>query len=112
CRCIITPPAGVFFPVPPEPPPPPPHPPQPPQPPQPQGGRGVLVQPAPPRPLQTPQPEPPSPPPQPPRPESLQNVRVELTITDQRGGTAPVKKAITIVAGDGMTNRVRSGSQF
>jgi len=30
--------------------------------------------------------------PQPPRPESpLQNVRVDITITDQRGGAAPVK---------------------
>ena len=51
--------------------------------------------------------------PQPPRPEGpLQNVRVEITITDQRGGAAPIKKIVSITAADGLPNRVRTFSQF
>src|SRR5262245_6017946 len=41
----------------------------------------------------------------------LQNVRVEITITDQRG-TTPVKKTVSVVAADGLLNRVRFTSQF
>jgi len=51
--------------------------------------------------------------PQPPRPESpLQNVRVDITITDQRGGAAPVKKTVSVVAADGLLSRIRSSSSF
>ena len=47
------------------------------------------------------------------RPEGLlQNIRVDITITDQRGGTAPIKKTISVVAADGLLNRVRFTSQF
>ena len=53
------------------------------------------------------------PPPPPPRPESpLQNVRVDITITDQRGGAAPVKKTVSVVAADGLLSRIRSTSSF
>jgi hypothetical protein len=51
--------------------------------------------------------------PQPPRPEGpLQNVRIEITITDQRLGAAAVKKTISVVAADGLLNRIRSSSSF
>ncbi len=92
-----------------------------PQPPQPQGGRPGQpaprpgVPPPPPQPGQPDQPPPlPPPPPQPPaRVEgTMQNVRIDVTITDQRGGAAPVKKTISVVAADGMLNRIRSSSNF
>jgi hypothetical protein len=40
------------------------------------------------------------------------NVKVEVTITDQRGTGAPVKKMITVVAGDGMNGRIRSSTDL
>jgi hypothetical protein len=39
------------------------------------------------------------------------NVKVELTITDQRGGAAPVKKTVAVVTGDGLSGFIRSQSQ-
>jgi hypothetical protein len=47
-----------------------------------------------------------------PRPEpSLMNVRIDLTLTDQAGGRAPVKKMITLTLADGHRGSVRSRPQ-
>jgi hypothetical protein len=64
----------------------------------------------------TPQAPPPAnPPAQAPRPEPNRqpiNVRIEVTITDQRG-TAPVmKKTITAVTGDQLNARIRTQAEF
>jgi hypothetical protein len=40
------------------------------------------------------------------------NIKVELTITDLRAGTAPVKKTVTIVTGDGWSGSLRSTANF
>jgi hypothetical protein len=40
------------------------------------------------------------------------NIRVDLTITDQRGGVAPVKKTVTVVTGDGWSGSLRSTAIF
>ncbi|MGE5245856.1 MAG: hypothetical protein ACM3SQ_16665 [Betaproteobacteria bacterium] len=40
------------------------------------------------------------------------NVRIELTITDQRSGGAPVKKTVTMVTADDMTGLIRTGAQY
>jgi hypothetical protein len=39
------------------------------------------------------------------------NTRVDLSITDQRGGSAPIKRTLTVVVADGMTGSVRSQSE-
>ena len=42
------------------------------------------------------------------------NIKVELTITDLRSSTLPdpVKKTVTVVAGDGLSGQVRSSSTY
>ncbi len=40
------------------------------------------------------------------------NVKVEITITDLRAGTAPVKKTVTVVTGDGWSGSLRSTGIF
>jgi hypothetical protein len=65
-----------------------------------------------------PEQQPPPPPPAPlagtPREAQRQgqpiNVRVDVTITDQRGGAGPVKKTVTVVTGDGLGGLVRSST--
>jgi hypothetical protein len=42
----------------------------------------------------------------------LTSLRIELTITDQRGGASPLKKTITVMAADGLLSRIRSASYF
>lgn len=76
---------------------------------------------------QTPPPRPPSPekpgappapaaparppaPPAPPRKGQPINVRVEVTITDQRGGGAPLKKTLSVIVADQQSGMVRSES--
>jgi hypothetical protein len=39
------------------------------------------------------------------------NVRVDLTLTDQRGGVAPITRTVTVLAADGYTGSIRSSSQ-
>lgn len=56
---------------------------------------------------------PPPPPPAPPapverRPHPAQNVRIEVTITDQTGTAAPTKKVVAMVMADGRASAVRS----
>ena len=46
------------------------------------------------------------------RPPQPVNVRVEVTISDQRGNAPAVKKTITAVTGDGMNARVRTNAHF
>lgn len=47
--------------------------------------------------------------PPPPRPEPTVNIRVELTITDQRGTAAPLSKTITMTMMDTAYSRIRTG---
>jgi hypothetical protein len=59
------------------------------------------------------QPAPPPPPPAPappPRVGQPINVKVDLTITDQRGAGAPVKKTVTVVVADARGGFIRSTS--
>jgi hypothetical protein len=44
-----------------------------------------------------------------PRPEPTVNIRVELTITDQRGTAAPLSKTITMTMMDTANSRIRTG---
>jgi hypothetical protein len=39
-------------------------------------------------------------------------VRIEVTVTDQRPGAAPVTKAVSIVTGDGLNGSVRSQTAY
>jgi hypothetical protein len=64
---------------------------------------------------------PPAPPPAPPPPPSTPaprrenqstNVRVEVTVTDQRPGAAAVTKTVSIVTGDGLNGSVRSQTGY
>ena len=73
------------------------------------------LQPPPPAPAEKPQktarPPQPPPPPAPPTPRregQPVNVKVEVTITDQRGGLAPVTKAVTVVTADNMSGYIRT----
>jgi hypothetical protein len=64
-----------------------------------------------------PPPPPPAPPPPPstpaPRRENQStNVRIEVTVTDQRPGAAPVTKTVSIVTGDGLNGSVRSQTPY
>lgn len=98
-------------------------PPQPPQTPQ------TAQQPRTPQPAQAPQaererqpaeerersPAPPPPPAAPPppserRPVPTQNVKVDVTITEQTGTGAPTRKTVTVIAADGRSSGVRSNS--
>ena len=38
------------------------------------------------------------------------NVKVDLTLTDQRGGGAPIKRTLTVIAADGFTGSIRTQS--
>ena len=40
------------------------------------------------------------------------NVKVEVTITDQRGGTPALKKTVTVVTGDNMNGFIRSSANY
>ena len=40
------------------------------------------------------------------------NVKVEVTITDQGGGTQPLKKTVTVVTGDHMSGFIRSVANY
>jgi hypothetical protein len=40
------------------------------------------------------------------------NIRVEVTVTDQRGAAAPLKKTISVVVAEGMGGRIRSTAEF
>jgi hypothetical protein len=52
-------------------------------------------------------------PPGPPRPVGQPvNVRVDVTITDQRGGSAPLKKTVSVVVADGRSGRIRSSAEY
>lgn len=46
---------------------------------------------------------------QPQRPEPAVNIRVDLTITDQRGTAAPLSKSITMTMMDTASSRIRTG---
>ena len=39
------------------------------------------------------------------------NIKVDLTLTDQRGGAAPIKRTVTVLAADGYTGSIRTMSQ-
>ena len=93
------------------------QPPRPPAAPQVPGQPGVLVPPpAPPATLVPPAaPAPPPPPPVPPEPRLVGqsvNIRVDVTITDQRGGAPPLKKTVSVVTADGMGGRIRSQANY
>jgi hypothetical protein len=95
-----------------------------PQPPavQPPPGQPPVVQPPPGQPpaVQPPPGQPPqttlqttAKPPAPPRREGQSfNVKVDVTISEQTGGAAPLKKTVTVVAGEGTTASVRSQATF
>ena len=60
-------------------------------------------------------PAPPPPPPAPPEPRlagQSVNIRVDVTITDQRGGAPPLKKTVSVVTADGMGGRIRSQANY
>lgn len=72
---------------------------------------GPPAAPQPPRPAQRPErPMPPEPPP-PPRAGSNTNIRVEVTITDQSSGQAPVTKNVAMTVSDGHKGMIRSETQ-
>jgi opacity protein-like surface antigen len=79
------------------------------------------VAPQPKRPTAAPPEAPPPPPPPPPggdaraRPAKTGqpiNIKVEFTITDQRGGATPVKRTISVVVADSYTGYIRSQSDI
>jgi hypothetical protein len=39
------------------------------------------------------------------------NIRVDLTLTDQRGGATPIKRTVTVLAADGFTGSIRTQSR-
>jgi hypothetical protein len=51
-------------------------------------------------------------PPAPPREGQALNVKVDLTITDQRGGNPVFKKTVTVVTADGMAGFIRSTARY
>lgn len=71
--------------------------------------------PAPPRTTVEPAPQP-APAPQPPAPPRREpsgvNIKIDVTITDQRGKEPAVKKTVSIVTGDEMNGRIRTQAQF
>jgi hypothetical protein len=46
-----------------------------------------------------------------PAPQPTANIRIELTITDQRGTAAPISKIITMTMVDGGLGRIRTGGE-
>jgi hypothetical protein len=67
---------------------------------------------APPAPATPAAPAVPPPPPAPPREGQPLNVKVDLTITDQRGGNPVFKKTVTVVTADGMAGFIRSTARY
>jgi len=64
-----------------------------------------------------PPPPAPAPPPPPSTPAARRenqstNVRIEVTVTDQRPGAAPITKTVSIVTGDGLNGSVRSQTTY
>jgi hypothetical protein len=51
-------------------------------------------------------------PPMPRREGQPTNVKVEVTITDQRGGTQALRKTVTVVTGDSMSGFIRSSANY
>jgi hypothetical protein len=49
-------------------------------------------------------------PPRPRREGQAINVRVDVTLTDQRGGAQPIKRTLTVIAADGYTGSLRTQS--
>jgi len=98
---LPTPPAAPSAPAPPS----PPRQPQPPQTPRARTGD------------RTPEPPmPPPPPPAPPAPAARRagqpvNVKIEFTITDQRGGSPASKRTVSVVVADAQTGQIRSQSE-
>jgi hypothetical protein len=75
--------------------------------PPPQAGRATTIPNA--AVVTTPQPPPPPPAPATPAAQGQRvNVKVEFTITDQRGAEPPVKRAVSVITADGNLGRVRS----
>jgi hypothetical protein len=73
--------------------------------------------PPPPPPAQAPATTPPAAPPnarprEPRRPGQPVNVKIEVTITDQRGGAQPLRKTVNVVTGDGMFGFIRSTANY
>ena len=66
---------------------------------------------------QTPEPPmPPPPPPAPPAPAARRsgqpvNIKIEFTITDQRGGSPASKRTISVIVADAQTGQIRSQSE-
>lgn len=60
------------------------------------------------------EPAPPPPPPAPPRRVGQPvNIKIDVTITDQRGANAPaLKKTVSIVTADGLNGRIRSTANY
>ena len=85
---------------------------QPAQPPSPRATTPPPAQPPSPR-ATPPQPAPPAPPaPATPRRQGQPvNVKVDLSITDQRGGAAPIKRTLSVIIADMMTGSIRSQSE-
>lgn len=82
--------------------------------PQPPRGVAPAPAPAPPRgvaPAPTPMPSPAQPAPAPRRQAQAVNVKIDLSITDQRGGSAPIKRTLSMIVADGMTGSIRSQSE-
>ncbi len=46
------------------------------------------------------------------RPGQPVNVKIEVTITDQRGGAQPLRKTVNVVTGDGMFGFIRSTANY
>src|SRR5262245_25327039 len=67
--------------------------------------------PTPPAPRVPPEPAPPSGP-TPRRENQSTNIRVEVTVTDQRPGTAALTKTVSVVTGDGLNGSVRSQTNY
>ena len=62
-----------------------------------------------------PPPPPPAPPPSTPTPRrenQSTNIRIELTVTDERPGAAPITKSVSLVTGDGLSGSVRSQTNY
>ncbi len=53
----------------------------------------------------------PAPPPAPRRTGQPINVRIDLSINDQRAGSAPIKRTLSMVVADGMAGSIRSQSE-
>src|SRR5262245_3401357 len=60
---------------------------------------------------QTPRPTPAPTPPVPRRTGQPVNVRIDLSINDQRGGSAPIKRTLSMIVADGMGGSIRSQSE-